>query len=279
MLNHQFETKLENGIAFLTGPALKAFDLVKQDAEKNGVAQYVFTNKDADFCGGTLEQLGQDLSQGKDLTKHLEMLSEFKRSNLGQKIEAIRESFAVRRRLRTSDIDGDWDYSRRFSDKPFVVSKKERVSRKAIDLIIRLNARGDVSSESLDRFGVLCWTVINCLESSGRRVRLRLISQASHSFKTKGIHSCVLLNVKEANEYLEPSRLAAVISANFFRRVIFGLRAFSGENLKIGAHKGMGSSYERPALEYHDDGALIISPDVIKGHDKALENELVKLLS
>ena len=100
-----------------------------------------------------------------------------------------------------------------------------------VNLIVDIACASMVSSNQMKNRGVAIASLINHIEQSGKRVRL----QARWATTQENFGYNFLINVKEAHEHMDMSRVAfAIINPSFSRRVCFKL-------LETVAHRHMGN--------------------------------------
>lgn len=236
-----------------------------------------FCDDDKDgWRGGSLSDLKKAFEQGVDLKNHLKAQKKIEQGDLGQKIKALNDGLITRRRLTTSDVDGDFIYSRRFDDKPFVLSKKTRVPQKVIEVNVSLSVNGSASAESIDNFAAFAWAIINLIESKGIQCKVLTSIQSKGPDQEGDLDVTCEAIIKNAGEYLAPSKLAACLSTLFMRHALFTGLVLGCDLMNKNSYSGLGRAVQAPTVDF-SKGRLTLNPDCISANTEKVINELTKI--
>jgi hypothetical protein len=230
------------------------------------------------FSGGKTSEMLVNCRQGIDLKKHRKAMQEIEQGDLGRRLKALHDSTGTRRRLTTSDNDGDFVFERRFEEKPFILSKKAPTKTKIIELKINLGFSASVKSKSIDQFACLAWSIIQLIESKGIQCRVVLFVD-SHGADNSELRALCEVVAKESNQYLSPSRLAASISSVFFRRAMFSMIVLACDAAKNTSYTGLGRPQKTKSVKFDENGSLVISADAFEGTTYQDIDELKKALN
>lgn len=200
-----------------------------------------------DFYGAGWDDSVRQLLEGLD-----DFANWKKRADKEIKVETLR-----RRRLKiNSDTDGDiLDPDRlKYSDYPFTYPKKKHVPSPIIKIMVSAAFSCGNSADAITTYGLRVYEIVNTLEAMGKTVELSVYYNVSGLYtqdysgkNTSGTYnyyqndySTYYVKVKEAGEYVEPSRVAVTLTSFFFRRIMFGMFAIMGdkENLSCTSYLG-----------------------------------------
>lgn len=268
---------LRDNTQVLIGRISDALSMLNSTSGVNrGIVARCRDNDDSDFRGGSMEALTSSLSGKVDLSRHKAALAQFEKSGIGQKIKAQTDANRARRKVRLSDEDGNFEYTRRFDDKIFVQSYKALQVQKIVEIDCNFSISYKAKSHEIDKFGAFVWSICNLIESAGFVVKINFVNKGRGLFVNKKWNHEISLVVKEPGQYLSPSVLAAVFSSNFFRRAGFAALAGLGNALNEEVNKNLGYPERSQPIETKN-GRLVISADAATAADDKLVSELLKI--
>jgi hypothetical protein len=201
-------------------------------------------------------------------------------SDIAKRIKTVAMTGAPKRKRTRSEHDGDWNYANRWEIKPYDTAVRVATQTKVINLVCDFSISAMTKSESINEFGCLVWAISDLLESSGINTRIVYRKRSSNTGKiTQGsnVHDRFRLILKEPGEYLNPASLAAMVTANYYRRAIFGLKILACDVAGAIAGEGLGQSVSCEPIEFKD-GELIIASST-RGLTHEVERELYKALN
>jgi len=256
-------------------------ELAKQCAKpKNAERILGAVNYDDErFCQGTTSELYASLASGIDLKAGREARAIIERGELARKIKLLGIA-TPKRAMRLSDCEGDFDWSQRFSDKPYLESYRTTKSMPALTIEAFFNFTSAVSSSDIDQYGAFVWALNDLIEAQGIRTRILYVNTSTGSYS--GTRSNAIqrteIELKRADQYILPAQLAAFFKANFFRRVGFAIKAINADLSDATCEYSFGRSVQQDAVRYNN-GTLSLSGDASKGATAEVLKSLTELLN
>lgn len=229
---------------------------------------------DTNWRGGTVRDLLDACTGQIDMGPYqsaLDALAPVMRS-----FTAAHASHVVRRSRRMDETDGDWQYDRRWEEKPFMRTIRQAVPSKVIRMDVNMCVSGGVSAADMDAYGATVWAVAQCLERMGRRTEITWIARNGDSNRTR---YTVRIPLKKANEYLAPSLLAATLNTNFYRRMGFALCHLACEGNGMRPPEGLGPTYYADPIAYRDGIMTFCPAKAYHFGGEKLQTELTKVLT
>ncbi len=279
------EGKKSTKIVGRLGNVLKFVDDSKRVADfarpaNRRMTKDITSNERNDFVGGSSEELLGSLLGRIDMKPFEAARVRLQQTGLIQKLQTKSQRIRPRRARVFSDIDGDWDYSRRYETQPFVGVTKVLTPVKTITIEVHFSISCNATQTDIDRYGAMAWAISQVIEKSGIQTRIVWILEGTHLTESgKKDFGRVEIELKKAGQYLAPSLLAAAMKANFFRRVGFAFLTASAELLDGTVSYSLGRCQEYPKPIEFKDGVLHISPDSAKGYHDEIEREVLKAIS
>jgi len=208
------------------------------------------------FSGGEWE----DVTNLKNLDPFKKQLNEFRKNKLEEKITTKIGYNQIRKR-KLSEHDGDFDLDKQWEIKPFIHTKKDMLPMSVIDMNIDMSINSSMSSESINKYGVLIWSLIQLVESLGIQVKVNLINETTKlSYDDYGGN--FIFNIKKSGEYISPIALATCFQSVFYRRAIFSGFIMACDKFKQTATDGLGYPKYQKSNRYiwFDKGAIYTKP-------------------
>lgn len=274
------ETKIADGYIFVKAELSEVHGLMHSKLKNDDMASRLeerLTDRRAySYFSGKAKAMLEGMAYGlDDMSNHERLAQEFA-CELGD-FAAQETNAKFRRRLRASDEDGEFVFARRFDDKPFLRSIKERVPTKMVEVRISMAIPVSTKTQAIDKYAAIAWVIVNLLESKGINTSVCLFSH-SLELSRSGLNIRQEVSIKKSDEYLNASVMAAVVSSNFYRRAFLGLHMIACDNIGEVARLGLGTPQEESSgIAYHD-GVLTLSPQVGKLPIEEISAELQKVL-
>lgn len=143
-------------------------------------------------------------------------------SGLKESLQASATGMQRKRKRKLSDIEGQYDYLRRYDAFPFVTHVIEnREAPNTVELCFPMTMNGGASQKELNEFCARCLALAEIIEGAGYRVRI-----VGESWNTVGSNQgtrteLTHIVLREEDEYGDVQSLATYASAEFFRRIMF----------------------------------------------------------
>jgi hypothetical protein len=229
----------------------------------------------------TLADLYHDLRNGGDVVATKRALQEFNKTDLARKFKAAIDAKRPRRRFRMSDSDGDWEYMRRFDEKPFMECYKTSSPQKILEIYAHFNFNGGVKAESINQYGAFVSAIVQLVESCGVQCRIIAVTQGNGTYYINGKsgNGTTEVEVKKTDEYLAPAVISAIFTANFFRRFLFAAIALQSDLAGGIVSWGLGSAATLKSSVQYENGRLTLSGDCMNGATEKVINEIIKAVN
>jgi hypothetical protein len=230
------------------------------------------------FCGGTYQEVLDDLSGKVDMKPFLKAREKFAKGKLAEKLKTSIALVTPRRKRIMSEHDGDWDYSRRYEITPFANTKRAMGAGRTIDLVCDFSISAYTTSEEIDRYGAMIWAISDLIEQAGVATNIIYRDRVTGMCSERKLAADIEVTVKRAGEYISPSVLASVFKSRFYRRVMFGLFSVIPELVNRRVCSGLGRPVEDRARIEFSNGKLVLNPLVIGATNDQVEEEILKAI-
>jgi hypothetical protein len=232
----------------------------------------VTRDEDSGFQGGTWDSL----FQAPDMKPFIQAKEDFAKKNITRNI-ITKLGQANKRCRKFSEHDGDWDMQKKWEMRPFCMAQKTQSFNRLIKIKCEFGVSGRVSQSEINKYGAIVWSIANILESCGIETEITYTSTClDFDYSGNGCNLSVIL--KEFGKYTTPMDLARSMTANFFRRAIFGLECLAADYLGTQVHEGLGRPKERRATMELMDGTLFITPKIIQAEESDIEKKLLEAI-
>jgi hypothetical protein len=236
------------------------------------------TNKDrnhSSFAGGSWE----DVTNLKNMSSFKKQLEEFKRNKLEEQI-STKIDYSPKRTRRLSEHDGDYDHDKQWDIKPFTNSKKELLPISVIDVNVDMSISAGMSSESINKYGALVWSIIQLIESLGIQANIYIKNEVNRIDSNGNYSSNLNYRIKKAGEYISPVALATCFQSVFFRRAMFsGMVLACDNNFKQACYSLGSPKVKRTDKHVWFENGAIYTRAGGSFNAKEVEESILKLVS
>lgn len=215
---------------------------------------------EVDFAGGTFEEA---LEIG-NVDYFNSMRERLEKQDMHRKI--IPDFLLNRKRRRVkSEVDGDYNYDERWALFPYSTAKKQYLPLPALRLVADFGIHCGYSSDQINAFGAVMWSLSQMLESIGvsTEVVIRATTEGLHHEEKKQSTFVLTLVVKHAGEYLSPIAMTTCFRSVFFRRAMFNLDIMAADFVGAEVANGLGRPKKSVKLIGYSDGELTMEVDVV----------------
>lgn len=213
----------------------------------------VYQEGDEKWKGGSYSDL---YKPSTDLTPVRRAEEKIKAEKIWKRVATTFAEASSRKRVRSA-YDGEFDFDKRWDVEPFTRRQIAKRSTRIVKLYIQLSFSCSMSAEKINEYGAFVTAIISLLEKSGVLVEVHCLSMTEDNSPGQlGISSIL---IKKADEYLPLQSILKVFSANFFRRVLFGLVIAHADALKCDVDYFLGKPYAHGKVwEIRDKDKLCI---------------------
>lgn len=217
---------------------------------------------DGSFCGGSKEDLLNDLEGHIDMKPYNEAYDKLDETGLLSKLKTAGALGKPRRKRRMSEHDGDWEYDRMWELKPYQNTVRKQQVLKTIKINCNFSCSGATGAPTIRKYGALVWAIARVIEDAGIQTHIVYSERAKNVGNNTNVQTWVTL--KNPGEYIAPTFLAACFTANHYRRLGFALQALCVPvNDNDQSCHSMGQAEPGPAMQF-EDGVLTL--DVKANH-------------
>lgn len=227
--------------------------------------------RDGDFSGSSAEEF----FTGKiDKSEFME----FKKRHSSSKVmKKIKDTFGEEnRRVRTrSEYDGDYDFDKKWDNKPYSASVRTKKPVKIVKFKMDLSFSAHVSADIIKEYGFFMAMLIEQVEATGVMCELTVIQPSRGVLENGSSVGITELLLKRSNEYMSSSEIIRCISPGFLRRVMFAHKILTVNELGHEVDSGLGYpvSFNCP-FEKTEDGIHFHSVP-----DHSQQREIIDVLS
>ncbi len=234
------------------------------------------------FHGVKTDTLERNLLGDMDLTAYQAAFEKIAKRGLSEKIEAKIGEIMPRRKRIMSEHDGDWSYDRQWEISPFDATRRAACQGKTITLIVNFAVSCMTDHAALENFGCFAWAICSLIESAGVGVNLVVRFQASDLSTSRSGDCDIQITIKKSDQYVEPTRIAAMLQTAAYRRGIFSFYAavcdVTPGTPTVGDHCGSYPKSFAP-IKNTAPGVLEIAPDVRRAIDETIEKEILATIA
>ena len=229
-----------------------AIDLLEYYSQKRGNGflnmphnqkEYVRIESDGDrskFCGGTFAEITKPKT---DFATYNKFQNELKSLSAWQTLQTTFAQKNKRKRV-MNEYDGEWDYDRRFEIKPFSRRGLMPNVHKKVILNVGFSFHCGISASTINEYGAFSAAIASTLESNGIGVELNIFDASIDLIHQTRDLAITWLKIKRFDEYLPSQMILQLFNANFFRRVLFGCKIKSSDDLNKPVHWGLGEPFQ-----------------------------------
>jgi hypothetical protein len=221
-------------------------------------------DNDEDFRGGSLAQFEEETLGNINLEPYQSAMDSLLEGPLAEKLLSLKDAINSDLDFCFSDCEGEFDFSRRFEERPFIMYRQDKREDKIIEIRCNLTFASGVSAAHIQKFGAFIWAICQIIESAGKQARIVGVYK-SHEIINNSIATEIEAIIKESDEYITPVFLASCLSTGFVRRALFAGLISAAELLADSVHYGLGRcEFSKTKIDY-DNGVLSVSGDAWHG--------------
>lgn len=264
--------------------ALSYMDSIKQlpfTSDMNQAVAFgeVTKTEKLDWVGGTEKELRDDLSGKIDLRPFQKERKRLEESGLLGKLTTTSADLTPKRKRRNSEHDGEWDMARKYEIQPFASTHRIMQAERTLDIVCNFGISGYADAESITRFGVFCWSIVDIIESAGIRCNLFITEDGTAIDVARGHNTNrIKIQLKKASEYVSPSLLAAAFTCNFKRRLLFSMIPLCADLGDYAVSLSLGRPISVEDAAKFENGVLTLSPNAAEGMTAELEKQLLEAI-
>lgn len=190
---------------------------------------YVETYNDANLAPASERLVEVYREKGDDFVglSHVEFLNHMQSPDMtvfnkikgSLKLDKVAADFTVLKRKRCqSEIDGEFNFDRKWDLAPFDSTKKLPMPVKSVVVNCCFAAHSGIDFDQITAWGALCYGLIKILEDNGFSCEVNIIKENRNSGGNG--HLTSIYKVKSCGEYISEQNLAKYFHGSFYRRCL-----------------------------------------------------------
>lgn len=205
------------------------------------------SDRDSRFRGGTQKEL-VDAGNGKFDKKSFERTRNEMKKQFGR-LDFLEQQIARKRSRVMSEHDGELDFDRLYERNPFYATRIDNNGNaRTMDIVIDFSFSVGVDSDKINKYGAICWSVVDLLERSGiqcnviiqNKIQGLASREGKEKLKTTPNEWVTNIKVKDSSEYVDTVDIARCFSTNFYRRAVFHSWVTMTEAVGYDSEDGLG---------------------------------------
>lgn len=200
------------------------------------VYQRRFDTHENDFCDGTYRDIIESYYDRELFDAEVQRVQS---SGIVDKLQTAISSGTRRKRV-LSEHDGEWDMDRNWDHEPFHAVKKMPDKRKAIEFVWHMQFSANVNGPAITKCGALMYAICELISRTGTMIKIVGRFHTTDINAGNGLDLIQNIVLKDYDEYISGSELAAGFTSNFFRRVMFTQIILSSDRRGQEVDRGLG---------------------------------------